>query len=119
MRRVTSYAAFSLQRCVFVSERTLLVRVALDARCIAAGGKPCLLEFETTMRIVAITALHRAFENLVMERHIECGLHLTMTTHTKLRLTDFQHVQRCEAGLFGICRSHARDRTRDILIGCG
>jgi hypothetical protein len=71
------------------------------------------------MGIVAIAAFHCAFENLMVEGHIKCGLHLTMTTRAKLRLSDFQHVERCEARFFCICGSHARNGARHILIGCG
>ena len=80
MWRMTSHATFRLHRRVFVSKRTLLVSVTLDASGVAAGGKSGLLEFKTAMRVVAITTLHRAFENLMMERHIKRGLNLTMTT---------------------------------------
>ena len=79
---------------MFVGEWTLLIRVTLDASRIRAGGKPRLLQFKTTMRIVAVTALHRSFENFMMERRIKLRLHLTMTTQAELRLADFQHVER-------------------------
>ena len=87
MRRVTSRAPFSLQRRVLKGEWTLLISVTLNARSIRAGGEPRLLELESAMRIVAITALHCAFQNLVMERRTELRLHLAMTTQAKLRLT--------------------------------
>jgi hypothetical protein len=78
---------------VFVGERTLLVRVTFNASRIRASCQSGLFEFKTTMGIMAITALHGAFENLVMEGLIEIGLHFTMTTHAKLRLSYLQHVQ--------------------------
>jgi hypothetical protein len=37
MRRMTNCAPFGLERRMFVSKRTLLVSVALYARCIPAG----------------------------------------------------------------------------------
>jgi len=79
---------------MFVGEWTLLIRVTLDASRIRAGGEPRLLQFKTTMRIVAVTTLHRSFENFMMERRIKLRLHLTMTTQAELRLPDFQHVER-------------------------
>ena len=94
MRRVTGRAPFSFKRRVFVSERTLLVGVTLDASRIRAGGQSGLFEFETTMRIVAIAALHGSFENLMMERCTKLRLHLTMTTHAEPWLPDFQHMKR-------------------------
>lgn len=66
---------------MLIRERTLLVSVALDTRSISARCQPRLLEFEATMRIVTITALHRAFEYLVVERFVEVRLNLTMTAH--------------------------------------
>jgi hypothetical protein len=94
MRRVTSRTPFSLKRRVFVGEWTLLISVTLNASCIRAGGQSGLLEFKTAMGIVAITALHGSFEDLMMERLCEIRLHFTMTTHAELRLADFQHVER-------------------------
>ena len=93
MRGVTSRATFRLQRRMFVSKRPLLVGVALDASRIAASGESCLLQLKTAMRVVTVAALHRAFEDLVMERHAERRLHLTVTTKAKLRLTYLQHLQ--------------------------
>jgi hypothetical protein len=81
MRRVARRASFGLQRRVFEGERTLLVCVTFNASRIGTGRKPCLLEFETTMRIVAITALHCPFENLVVEGLIKVRLHFTVTTY--------------------------------------
>ena len=94
MRRVAGRAPFRLEWRVFVGKWTLLVSVALDASRIRAGGQSGLFEFETTMRIVAITTLHRPFEDLVMKRRVKLRLHLTMTTQAELRLTAFQHVER-------------------------
>ena len=49
-----------------------------------------MFEFEAAMRIVAITALHRAFENFVMERHIEGRLYFTVATEAKLGFANLQ-----------------------------
>lgn len=102
VRGVTSRATFRLQRRMFVGKGSLLVGVALDASRISAGGKSCLLQLKTAMRVMTVTAFHRAFENFVMERHAERRLHFTVTTKAKLRLTYLQHLQGREAGLFGI-----------------
>ena len=45
------------------------------------------------MRIVTITALHRTFENLVVERQIELVLNFGVTTQAKLGLARFQQLQ--------------------------
>ena len=84
MRRVTSDASIGLDWCMFVNKGALLVCVTLDASCVNARRESRLLEFESAVRIVAVTALHRAFQHFVMERQIELMLGLTMTTQTKL-----------------------------------
>ena len=102
MRRVTSRAPFSFERRVFVGERTLLVRVTLNASRIGTGGEPRLLEFETAMRIVAIAALHGSFENLVVERLGEIRFRFTMATHAKLRFAVLEHGHSRKAGLLRV-----------------
>jgi len=94
MRRMAGRAPFRLERRVFVRKWTLLVSVTLDASRIRAGGQSGLFEFETTVRIMAVTTFHGSFENLMMERRAKLRLHLTMTTDAELRLADFQHVER-------------------------
>ena len=66
MRYVTRDTTVRLHRSMFERERSLLVCVTLDARCVRADSQPRLLQLETTVRIVAIAAFHRAFEDLVM-----------------------------------------------------
>src|ERR1700730_4058858 len=102
MRRMAGRAPFSFKRRVFVSERTLLIRVTFNTSRVRAGGQSGLLELKTAMRIMAITTLHRSFENLMMERRTKLRLHLTMTTHAKLRLTYLQHVNCGEAGFLRV-----------------
>ena len=89
MRRVTCRASFGLEWRVFVSERTLLVRVALYARRVRAGGESCLLELETAVGVVTIAALHCAFKHLVMKGLVEVGLYFVVTAYAELRLPDF------------------------------
>ena len=90
MGGVTSDAPFGLERCVFVGERPLLVCMALDAPGIGSGRQSGLLQFKTTVGIVAIAAFHHSFEDFVMERLIKVGLHFVMTAHTKFWLTNLQ-----------------------------
>ena len=97
MRRVTSGTTFRLQRRVFVSERALFIGVTLDTSSVCAGSQPGLLEFETAVWIVAVAALHGAFEYLVMKRHAKRRFHFTMATKAKLRLASFLHADRREA----------------------
>ena len=80
MGRMTRNAAVGLNRSMFVNKWSLLVCMTLDAGCVRAGRKSRLLEFEAAVRIVAIAALHRTFEHLVMERQIKLVLGLGVTT---------------------------------------
>jgi len=89
MRRMTSNAAFSLQRRMLIGERTLLVSVALDTRGVGARREPCLFQLESTMRIVAIAAFHHAFHHLVMKWLGEIRFHFGMAAHTELWLAQF------------------------------
>ncbi len=68
VRRVTRGAPFRLHRRMFERKRPLLVYVTLDASRVRSGSKPGLLQLEPAVRIVAIAATHRTFQNLVMER---------------------------------------------------
>lgn len=80
MRCVTRRTAFSLQRCVFISEWSLLVRMTLNAGGIRTSGQSRLLQLETTMWVVAVATLHHPFEHLVVEWLIEVGLNFSMAT---------------------------------------
>jgi hypothetical protein len=83
---MTRHATFSLHRSVFIGKRPLLIHVTFNARRVSAGGQSRLLKFKTAVRIMAIAALHRPFEDLVMEGLGEIRLSFTMATHAKLRL---------------------------------
>ena len=86
MRRVTGNAALGFDRSMFKDEWSLLVCVTLDASRVRAGRQSGLFKFETAVRVVAIAALHCAFQHFVVERQIELVPGLGMTTETKLRL---------------------------------
>lgn len=102
MRRVTRDAAVGFHRRMFVNKRPLLVCMTLDASRVGAGRESCLFELETAMGIVAITALHRAFEHLVVKRQVELVFRLAMTTETKLWFAVSEQSQIREAGLLRI-----------------
>ena len=72
---------------MLVNERSLLVRVTLDTCSIGAGSESGLFEFKTAMRVMAIAALHRAFEHFVMKRQHELMFCFTMAAQTELRFT--------------------------------
>ena len=93
MRGVTRYAPVSLNRRMFVNKRSLLVCVTLDTGRIGSRRQSRLFEFEATVRIMAVAALHRAFQDFVMERQIELVLCLAMTTETELWLAVSEQLQ--------------------------
>ena len=104
MRRMTRDAAFRLDRRMLVNKRTLLVGVTLDAGCIRTCRKSCLFQLETTVWIVAVGALHRSFEHLVVEGHIELVFDFRVTTQAKLRLVQFQQLNRRESRFLSVTR---------------
>ena len=94
MRRVANSAALYFRGRVLEYKRPLFVGVALHARGIRASIEPCLFQFESAVRVVAIAALHRAFQHLVMERLRELCLRLVVASHTQLRLVLHKHLWR-------------------------
>ena len=68
---MTDSAAFNFDRRMLKDERPLFISVAFGAGCVCAGGQTLLLAFKSAMRVMAVAALHEAFQNLVAERHHE------------------------------------------------
>ena len=101
MRRVTNSAALDFRGRVLEYKRPLFVGVALHARGIRASVEPCLFQFESAVRVVAIAALHRAFQHLMMEGAVELRLGLVVTRHAELRLVFFEHPLRNK--IAGVC----------------
>ena len=54
------------------------------------------------MRIVAIAALHRSFENFVMEGQLKLVFGFRVATHAELRLARPQQPERCKSRLLGV-----------------
>ena len=77
---------------MLVRKWTLLVGVAFNATSIRTGGQPRLLKFEAAVRVMAIGTLHRSLEHFMMEGRGELWFDFAMAAQTKLRLTDFQHL---------------------------
>ena len=114
MRRMTRDATFGLHRRVFVNKWALLVCVTLDAGCVGSSGESGLFKFETAVRIVAIAALHSAFEHLVMERQVELVLGLAVTIETKLWFARPEQFQIREAGLLCVGGGDEHVRSRQL-----
>ena len=66
---------------------------------------------------MTITALHRAFEHLVVERQIELVLNLGVTAQTKLGFARFQQLQHRETRLLSVCFRDEYVRTGPVLVG--
>ena len=80
-------AAFQFQRGMLKDERALLVRVAFYAGLVGTYGKLGLFCLKTSMRVMAVRALHRAFEHFVVERLCERRFLFTVAAEAQLRLT--------------------------------
>ena len=89
VRRVTGNTAVRLERRVLVSERSLLVGMALDAGRICARRQSCLFELETAVGVMTIAAFHRTFEDLVMKWFVEVGFDFVVAADAELRLAGF------------------------------
>src|ERR1051325_12147098 len=103
MRRVTGSTPFSLKWRMFVGKWTLFVCVALDAGSIRACGQSRLLQFEATMGIMTITALHHALKHLVMKWLVEVRVDFRMAAQAKPRLPHLLHFSGCKTGGFRPC----------------
>jgi len=90
VRNVAYNTALGLHGSMFEHERALFIRVALDASGVDTDCQSGLLQLEPAMWVMAVTATHCPFENLVVERSRELIFDLAMTTKAKLRLADFQ-----------------------------
>ena len=71
------------------------------------------------MRVMTITALHRAFKHFVMEGQIKLVLHLSMAAQAQLRLADFQKFDGGEGRLLRVCRRNESDRAGNVLAARG
>src|SRR4051794_26393173 len=76
VRCVARGAALKLDRAVFEHERSLLVRVALDAGGVRTDREFGLLLLEAAVRIVAIAARHGPLEHFVVKRFAELRFYL-------------------------------------------
>ena len=86
---------------MFEDERTLLVSVALVTGSIRPGREPRLLQLEAAVRIMAIAAIHRPFQHLVMKGPVELRLGLVVTRHAKQDFMFLQQVPRREVACVG------------------
>ena len=99
VRCMTSNATIGLYWSMLVNKRSLLVCVTLDTGCVSAGCEPRLLELETAVRIVAIAALHGAFEHPVVKWLTELSLGFVVAGYAELGLICSQHPFGCLTGI--------------------
>lgn len=88
---MTGAAPLSLDRRVFIGEGPLLINMTLKASRIRTGRESRLFHLETTMRIVAVCAADRPFQNLMVKRRVELVLYFAVTSKAELRIAHFQH----------------------------
>ena len=101
---VTGNTPFSLNRRMFEREWALLVRMTFNARCVYTGSQSGLLEFETAVRVVAISTAHCTFQNLVVKGHVELMFDFVVAAQTELGFAQLQQFHRRESGLLSVCR---------------
>lgn len=92
MRRVASNAAVCLYWRVFIHERPLLVRMTFNARSVSACCESGLFKFKAAVRVMAIAAPHRPFENFMVERQVKLVFRFGVAAYTKLRLIHLQEL---------------------------
>lgn len=114
---VTRRTAFVLHREVFIGERALLIRVALNTHGVGTGRQAGLFRLETTVRVVAVAATHCALENLVVKRLIKLVFRFAVTLHAELGLSFYQQFLSSEAGFLCISWRHKRIGVRLIRSG--
>lgn len=102
MRRVARNTAISLYWSMLVDKRTLLISVTFNTGRVGAGGKSSLFQLKAAMWVVAIAALHGAFENLVMKRQHKLVFGLGVTAQAELRLALFQQTNTGESWLLSV-----------------
>lgn len=90
VRSVASNAPFSLDHRVLVNEWPTHICMALDADDILIGGRSELVGLERTVHVMAVGALDCALKHRMMERHIECALHVGVAGEAERRLRQFQ-----------------------------
>ena len=85
-------ASFCFYRRMLEGEGPGLVRVAIEAELVLRSGRSQLMCKKTSMRVVAIAAVHQAFIYFVVEGLGKIRLHIEMAGVTKLRLSNFQQL---------------------------
>ena len=95
VRCMTCRTTLGLKGRMLENEWALFIGMAFNASRIRPDGELSLFLFKTAVRIVAIAAFHRPFEDLVPERLAELCFHFGMTAYAELRFAGFQHCFRC------------------------
>jgi hypothetical protein len=101
---MTRGAAFELQRAMLKYKRSLFIGMALNTCRVSADRELRLFLLESAVRIVAIAALHRAFEYSVVKWFSKLRFRFVVTRHAKLRLICSEHL----------CRRLTRILFRDV-----
>ena len=101
VRSVATQASFRLNSGMLKHEGATVLHVALGADGILVGGGPDIVVAKRPVNVVAVAAFDQAFVHLVMEGHVERGLHVGVALIAKLRLRGLQQL------VLGIARMNA------------
>ena len=78
MGRVAGCASLGPDRSMLEGERSAHIGMALGADCVRILRRPDIVGKKTAVHVVAVGALDQAFIHLVMDRHIELRLLVSM-----------------------------------------
>jgi len=92
VRSVASHAPLSLDRDVFIDERSARLGVALGADRVLVGRGLHVVSSEGAVHVVAIAAHDQALVHLVVERHIERRLSVGVALEAERGLRSFQQL---------------------------
>lgn len=95
-------------------EWALHLGMAAHARLVRSDGESRLLVLKTSVRIVAVAAVHCSFENFVTERLRELSFGFCVAAHAELGLAVLQHRPIREVRSLSRRTADERDRSRTL-----
>ena|ERR1017187_3575094 len=97
--RVARGASLGLNYIVLINKGARGFGVALGADRVLLRSRLQPLLAKCSVRIVAVSALHQAFFNLMVERHVELRLDVGVALEAKPGLSNFEQMLRIFAGV--------------------
>jgi len=110
MGRVATQAALRLDRGMLEDKGSARLRVALGADHVLVGGIAQAVVPKGAVDVMAIAAPDKTFVHLVVERHIEGGLHVGVALKAEHGLCSLQQLLLVRACMNAVaaCATHAR-----------